>query len=193
MILLFTVLISIPYVLCLCLRVCWLGLPNKTKQTHQQANTSQILLHIRSRYRGGYRQTERFLCRRRASLREWSSHQRICHTCHFQPLSPPRTAQSPTAGNASCRLTMALYGRHFVMVFTGWQDVKIQLLTKYGFYYKTTVSIYTRSVCLDSGVPSLSKNRQASEQEGVPQSRSSTNAFYVRDISSSSKTSTESS
>ena len=37
------------------------------------------------------------------------------------------------------------------------------------------------------------KNRQASEQEGVPQSRSSTYAFYVRNISSTSKTSTMSS
>ena len=31
------------------------------------------------------------------------------------------------------------------------------------------------------------KNRQASEQERVPQSRSSTYAFYVRNISSTSK------
>ena len=37
------------------------------------------------------------------------------------------------------------------------------------------------------------KNRQASEQEGVPQSRSSTYAFSVRNISSTSKTSTMSS
>ena len=37
------------------------------------------------------------------------------------------------------------------------------------------------------------KNRQASEQEGVPQSRSSTYAFYVTNISSTSKTSTMSS
>ena len=35
---------------------------------------------------------------------------------------------------------------------------------------------------------SLPKNGQASEQEGVPQSRSSTYAFYVRKISSTSKT-----
>ena len=34
------------------------------------------------------------------------------------------------------------------------------------------------------------KNRQASKQEEVPQSRSSTYAFYVRNISSTSKTST---
>ena len=37
------------------------------------------------------------------------------------------------------------------------------------------------------------KNRQASEQEGAPQNRSSTYAFYVRNISSTSKTSTMSS
>ena len=37
------------------------------------------------------------------------------------------------------------------------------------------------------------KNRQVSEQEGVPQSRSSTYAFSVRNISSTSKTSTMSS
>ena len=37
------------------------------------------------------------------------------------------------------------------------------------------------------------KNRQVSEQAGVPQSRSSTYAFYVRNISSTSKTSTMSS
>ncbi len=37
------------------------------------------------------------------------------------------------------------------------------------------------------------KNRQASEQDEVPQSRSSTYAFYVRNISSTSKTSTMSS
>ena len=37
------------------------------------------------------------------------------------------------------------------------------------------------------------KNRQASEQEGVPQSRSWTYAFYVRNISSTSKISTMSS
>ena len=39
----------------------------------------------------------------------------------------------------------------------------------------------------------IAKNRQASEQEGVPQSRSSTYASYVRNISSTSKTSTMSS
>ena len=33
----------------------------------------------------------------------------------------------------------------------------------------------------------MPKNRQASEQEGVSQSRSSTYAFYVRNISSTSK------
>ena len=37
------------------------------------------------------------------------------------------------------------------------------------------------------------KNRQASVQDGAPQSRSSTYAFYVRNISSTSKTSTMSS
>ena len=36
----------------------------------------------------------------------------------------------------------------------------------------------------------MPKNRQASVQEGVPQSRSSTYAFYVRNISSTGKTST---
>ena len=39
----------------------------------------------------------------------------------------------------------------------------------------------------------IAKNRQASEQEGVPQSRSSTYAFSVRNISSTSKTPTMSS
>ena len=39
----------------------------------------------------------------------------------------------------------------------------------------------------------MPKNRQASVQEGVPQSRSSTYAFYVRNISSTGKTSTMSS
>ena len=39
----------------------------------------------------------------------------------------------------------------------------------------------------------IAKERKASEQDGVPQSRSSTYAFYVRNISSTSKTSTMSS
>ena len=50
---------------------------------------------------------------------------------------------------------------------------------------------YLGSVITDEG--SKPKDRQASEQEGVPQSRSSTYAFSVRNISSTSKTSTMSS
>ena len=43
---------------------------------------------------------------------------------------------------------------------------------------------YLGSVITDEG--SKPKDRQASEQEGVPQSRSSTYAFYVRNICSTS-------
>ena len=50
---------------------------------------------------------------------------------------------------------------------------------------------YLGSVITDEG--SKPKDRQASEQEGVPQSRSSTYAFSVRNISNTSKTSTMSS
>ena len=49
---------------------------------------------------------------------------------------------------------------------------------------------HTEQIEATSGEDHRRKNRQTSEQEGVPKSRCSTYAFYVRNISSTRKTST---